>query len=138
MKARTLLKKLTDYGLKVTQSGDNIRLSPSQLVNDKVLTFVRSHKNHLLSALHDEQTELHSKKKLSLREGRLEVFRLMLQRYLKLNQASKIEDFLDDILIQFNYDLEKAINYYRKITPEPMLIDVRCQCGYMPPFCNCK
>lgn len=59
MKAWTLLKRLTDYRLKVFQADNNIRLSPPQLVNDKVLRFVRAHKETLLSVLQEESRERH-------------------------------------------------------------------------------
>ncbi|MFZ3068682.1 MAG: hypothetical protein WA253_11095 [Gammaproteobacteria bacterium] len=50
---------------------------------------------------------------------------------------NELEDWLDCALKENDYDLEKAIDYYRGIAPEPKIIDGRCKCGYMPPFCAC-
>lgn len=57
MKPRTLLKKLTDYGLSVTVNDDKIRLSPRGLINEKVISFVVSNKEQLLAALYEEHRE---------------------------------------------------------------------------------
>lgn len=137
MKARTLLKKLTDYGLSVQVADDKIRLSPRQLINDKVLAFVRTHKNDLICALNDENRE----RKRTLHQGRLEVLRVIMRRYLKTGDCTRIiptdyeiEDYIDWVLLKHGYDLEDAITTYRNITPEPVLT---CKCGYLPPFCSC-
>jgi len=138
MRERTLLKQLTDYGLAVQVADNKIRLSPRQLINDRVLTFVRTHKNDLLCALYDE----HHERKRILRQGRIEVLRVILRRYLKPGTpgvsavtATEVEEFLDDVLRYFNYDLERAITHYDNITPAPILT---CQCGLRPPFCTCS
>lgn len=137
MKARTLLKKLTEHGLTVKIVDDKIRLSPRQLINDKVLAFVRTHKNDLLCALHDENRE----RKRTLHQGRLDVLRVIMRRYLKSGDPSRmiptsyeIEDYIDWVLKQHDFDLEDAITTYRNITPEPVFV---CECRYLPPFCSC-
>ena len=63
MRPRSLLKKLIDHGLTV-RLGDSftVRLSPSNLVNEKVADYVRLHKEELLTALHEE----HRERKLAL------------------------------------------------------------------------
>lgn len=50
---------------------------------------------------------------------------------------NELEDWLDCALKENDYDLERAIDYYRSIAPEPKIIDGRCKCGYMSPFCAC-
>lgn len=131
MKARTLLKKLIDHGLKVRQVGDSIRLSPLQLVNDKVLTFVHTHKNDLLCALHDEHEELRRKRKLVLQQGRVHVLRILLWRFLQNNKCrhmvnyqgsteindQSVEAYFDGELVNFDYDIEVMIDIYRIYTP---------------------
>lgn len=57
MKSRTLLKRLTDYGLSVKQVDNKIRLAPLNLINDNVLVFVRDNKEALLTALAEESQE---------------------------------------------------------------------------------
>lgn len=147
MKARTLLKKLTDYGLTVKIANDKIRLSPLQLINDKVLSFVRTHKNDLMCALYD----VHREHKRALHQGRLEVLRILLRRFLNdahcrdminyqdgavINDKS-VETYLDATLIHFDYDIEVMIDIYRVYTPKPVLPTLICECGYRPPFCSC-
>jgi hypothetical protein len=151
MKARTLLKKLTDHGLTVKTVGDNIRLSPTQLINKRVVSFVRTHKNDLLGALHDEHEELHREHKLALHQGRVHVLRILLWRFLKNDKCrlmvnyqgnpeindKAVEIYLDSELVSFGYDLEVMIDMYRIYTPEPDIVDKVCNCGYIPPFCLC-
>ncbi|MHB1947066.1 MAG: hypothetical protein ACYCQI_02985 [Gammaproteobacteria bacterium] len=139
MRARTLLKKLTDHGLTIKINGDNVRLSPLRLVNDNVLTFVRVNKAKLLVALWEE----HREKKQSLGH-RVQVLRVLAQRYLEGNadtslasktiDAQVIEGCLDDALIQFNYDVEAVINFYKSLVSPPV---ISCKCGYQHPFCIC-
>lgn len=153
MKARMLLKKLTDHGLSVQEIADKIRLSPCHLVNDNVLTFVRNHKNDLLHALYDERKETHLKRKQALHQGRLDVARVLLWRFLNdaecremvgykgqipsLHKDTSLETYLESELVNFDYELEAMIDLYRIYTPKPPVIDGRCKCGYNPPFCNC-
>jgi hypothetical protein len=142
VKARTLLRKLTDYGLTVQAINDEtIRLSPPELVNDKVLTFIRTHKNDLLCALHDEQKTIHHRRKAALREGRVEILRITLRHYLKPGNPSnnvvskhELEEYLDCVLKQFDYAIEDAIQTYKNIIVKPVMT---CKCGYNPPFCSC-
>lgn len=152
MKARTLLKRLTDYGLAVNHIGDNIRLSPRQLVNDKVLAFVRAHKNDLLCALHDEEREKHLARKHTLNQGRLEVLRILIRRFLNdakcremvnykgtavINDKA-VEDYIDTELTNFDYELEAMIDMYRIYAPQPIQPVLTCnKCGYRPLFCAC-
>lgn len=145
MKARTLLKKLTDYGLIVKEVCGNIRLSPRKLINDKVLTFVRTYKNELLCALYDERQE----RKQALYQGRLEILKVLLRRFLSdpncrkmvnykgspIINGAAIEAYLDTELLNFDYDIEAMIDMYRVYTSAPTL---KCKCGYRPPFCSCS
>lgn len=88
---------------------------------------------------------LHRKHKRALRQGRLEILKLILLRILKAGNPATIfvsadehELFTDNVLIGFKYDLEKAIDYYRSIAPEPPIILAQCvKCGYRPLFCSC-
>jgi hypothetical protein len=50
---------------------------------------------------------------------------------------NEVEDLLDCALKENNYDLEKAIDYYREIAPKETIIIEKCKCGYMQPFCSC-
>lgn len=136
MKAWTLLKKLTDHGLTVKIVSDNIRLSPRRLINDRVLAFVLTNKNELLGALRNE----HLERKQALGH-RIQILRVLLSRFIKpVNPIAifptygEIEEYLDDVLIKHDYDLEDAIATYSNIVDAPVLM---CKCGYMPPFCRC-
>lgn len=153
MKARMLLKKLTDYGLTVKQIDDKIRLSPPYLVNDKVISFVRAHKNDLLYALHDETPEKHLERKNALHPGRLHIMKVLIRRFLNVESCRQmvnykdklpindnaIEDYLEMELVNFDYDLEAMINMYRHYTPPVNNFSITCKkCGYNPPFCSCE
>lgn len=138
MKARSLLKKLTDHGLTVKQVDDKIRLSPVMLINEKVISFVRNHKEALISALNDEHRE--KKRKLGHRIGTLQV---CLRRYYEAQGQWKddalhwqaLNQWLDQILVCWKYNLEEAIDHYGSLTPEPAYT---CKCGLRAPFCSCS
>lgn len=118
MKARTLLKKLTDYGLTIKIAGNKIRLSPPKLVNNKVIVFVQTYKNDLIYALRCE----HEEKKNLLNQDRLHVLRCLIHHNLKSGipgqmkpNSQEVEDFIDEELRRFNYDLEDLTTTYRNI-----------------------
>lgn len=142
MKPRTLLKKLTDYGLTVYTNGAKIRLSPRQLVNDKVISFVTKNKTDLLTALY----EVHIEKKNGL-GNRLQVLRIAIKnccigkRSLMAEEEfwKHVEMQVDEILPKLGYDLEEAINYYRSqyLDQNFDLYGACKRCSYAPPFCKC-
>lgn len=140
MKPRSLLKKLTDYGLTV-RLGDNfsVRLSPSNLINEKVANYVRLHKEALLTALYEE----HQERKLALGH-RVHV----LQNFIKAAYSgqwcynntclTELDEIVDETLMNYNYDLELAIDCWRPLSKStPEFEQRQCDCGYVPPFCSC-
>lgn len=138
MEARMLLKKLKDYGLIVKTVNGNIRLMPRKLINDKVITFVREHKNELLCVLSEE----HQEKKQAL-GYRLDILRILLRRFMEHSlpnnpdikiSIKSVEERLDSTLQDYDYNLTEAINFFNSITPTPILT---CKCGFNPPFCSC-
>src|SRR5579872_5056943 len=138
MEARILLQKIRQRGFTITALGNKLALAPKQLINDQVLFFFQKNKQKLLTALYEEEDE-HKKKKNKLGH-RLGTLQICLKRcygnswkdepesWLRLNQ------WLDQILMDWNYDLEGAIAHYRGLAPEPTYI---CKCGLRPPFCSC-
>lgn len=151
MDADAILNKLRLRGIDVVAIGNAISLTPKRLVNDQMVAFIRKHKEYLLTALYQEEDKriaLHKKRKYALRQGRLEVFRILLRRFLNdakcremvnfkggtaINDKT-IEDYLDSELINFGYDIDAAIEMYQAYTPKPV---VECKCRYQRPFCSC-
>lgn len=149
MEARAILYKIRQRGLTIQAVGNVISLAPRQSANNLMIDFIREHKNKLLTALYQEQDELkklHQDKKRALGH-RLVVLRNYLKRiYWKSENwindeehLAELEELVDWALKSNEYDLEKAIDYFRVIAPAPKIIDGRrCKCGYMLPFCLCK
>ncbi len=144
MEARSILGKIRQHGVTIKAIGNTILLAPKKLINDRIVGFVRDHKEKLLTALYQEEDErkaLHRERKRALNQGRLEVFRCLMRRHLKPSDLSRmvptdyeIEEYIDGALKQNDYDIEDAILTYRNIIPTPTLV---CKCGYRPPFCSC-
>lgn len=89
--------------------------------------------------------KLHRDRKNSL-GGRL----IILREYIKQSLSSgeqwvndsdhldKLEDLLDCALKDNNYNIEKAIDHYRKASQkEDQEASTTCRCGYRKPFCLC-
>ena len=116
MEARTLLQKIRQRGFTVKALGNNLSLAPKQLINDQILFSFQKNKQKLLTARYEEEDE-HKKKKNKLGH-RLGTLQICLKRcygnswkddpesWLRLNQ------WLDQILMDWNYDLEGAIAHY--------------------------
>lgn len=118
---------------------------PSQQNN--ISTFQRNEPNEI----NYQKAKTHLQRKATLRQGRLHVLRILLRCFLKNHQCrqmvnykgnseinyNSVEIYLDDELINFDYDLEAMIEMYRVYTREPTVVDNVCYCGYVPPFCSC-
>jgi|SRR5579862_1149555 len=154
MDVSIILQKIRQRGLVITPIGNNISLTPKNLLDDRMISFLRKHKELLLTALYQEQNEqqaLHRKRKLALQQGRVHVLRILLWRFLQngkcrqminhqenseINDKS-VEVYFDGELVNFDYDIEVIIDMYRIYTPESAVVDKFCSCGYVPPFCSC-
>lgn len=144
METRTILEKIRQRGFTISAIGNAISLSPKRLLNDRMISFVREHKEELLTALYQEQDERkssHLERKRALHQDRLEVLRCLIRRYLNSGDPirvmvtdSEVDEYFDWVLRQHDYDFEDAISTYRNLIPEPNLM---CKCRYRPPFCSC-
>jgi len=83
MEANAVLEKIRKRGLTIKAVGDSISLAPKDLINHQMIGFVREYKQELLAVLNDERTPSHIERKRMLREGRLEVLRILLWRFLE-------------------------------------------------------
>jgi hypothetical protein len=155
MEAVAVLQKIRQQGFVIKAEGAQISLSPKLLINDKMISFIRKHKQALLTALYQEQDKhkaLHLERKRALRSGRLEIFRILLRRFLNdpkcrdmvnykgslpINDKA-VADYLDMELLNFDYDIEATIDIYRIYTPIGDPSTITCaKCGYNPQFCSC-
>lgn len=129
---------------------DGINLGRAELREDRVPVKEPEHHCAVLTFQRNESSEteyqrvrVHRERKRSLGH-RLVVLRNYIKRCYGddwVNDSShwnELEDWLDCALKENDYDLERAIDYYRSIAPELKIIDGRCKCGYMPPFCACN
>lgn len=143
MEAIAVLQKMRQQGLVVKAQGTQISLSPKHLINDKMISFVRKHKEALLTALYkeqDEQRTLHLERKRGLRDGRLQILRETLCRYIKpgcpgdLSPTKReVEEYLDSVLKQHDYDVEDAITTYRNISA-PVVLKRTVICNHCKNF----
>jgi len=151
MEARTLLERIRQRGFTIKAVGGAISLAPKQLINDRMITFVREHKEALLTALYQEkdvQKAIHRERKLALPKDLLHISRALLRRFLNdakcrdmtnykgspIINDKVVETYLDDELINFDYEIEAMIKMYRVYTPSSAS---KCKCVYQPPFCSC-
>lgn len=158
MDAKLVLQKIRQRGITIMAIGNHVSLEPMQLVNKRMVVFVKEYKNELLTILYqekDDQKLAHSQKKDLLRPGRLEILRILLSRFLNNAECrflvdyktlgwvtdAMVEKYLDNELVQFNYELEDTIDFYRLIGGKILNNAVPpsvCKCGYRPPFCICN
>lgn len=131
---------LGENGLLAEASNDKAVVSQTKQCDVSVL--IPSQRNES-SETEYQRVKAHYERKRSLGH-RLVVLRNYIKRCYgdkwvnNSEQWSALENWLDCALKENDYDIERAIDYYRSIAPEPKVIDGRCKCGYMPPFCNCK
>ena len=148
MEARTLLQKMRQRGFIIKAEGNAISLAPKKLLNDQIIAFISNHKNELLTALYQEQDDqkaLHRDRKADLPQGRLEMLRIILRRYVKPGNPldrrpteHELEQYLDEILVTHNYDIEDVIATYRNITAPSIIAPLTCSiCECRPLFCGC-
>lgn len=79
--------------------------------------------------------------------GRVQVLRVLIRNYYRDKRLKYTEyDFirhceavLDNVLARYEYDIERIIDGWRKVTPKLKEYPATCpECGYRPPFCNCE
>lgn len=51
-------------------------------------------------------------------------------------RSDELEDLLDAVLIEYDYNIEELIDRCRKIVSKTP-INTTCKCGYVAPFCTC-
>ncbi len=93
----------------------------------------------------NERVKLHAQKKKEL-GGRVQVCRILIQKYYnikRLEYASEddyikcCEAVLDNVLVRYDYDIEKIIDKWREVSPALKRYPDTCdKCGYRPPFCG--
>jgi len=120
----------------------NVKQACACSVDEAIVSKETNSANDIVLALSPrsdyEKQIAHRDRKAALRQGRLEVLRIIICRYLKSTDR-EVEKYIDGLLIQHNYDLEKAIDYYRNIAPEAAIDRLICdKCRYRPLFCTCK
>ena len=64
---------------------------------------------------------------------------VILREYIKQSygDCDELENIVDSVLKESDYDLDKAIDHYRSVTKKQATEAVSCQCGYRKPFCLC-
>ncbi len=133
--AKNLLESLNEQEFNLQIKGEAIRISPRALLTDKIRILVKSNKQLLLAALQNRHLE-----KKQLLGHRIGTLQLCLRRCYgnswkdEPSSWARLNQWLDQILIDWNYDLEGAIGHYGSLTPEPTYF---CKCGLKAPFCSC-
>lgn len=164
MEARVVLDRIRKRGFEIYPNGTKISVTPKKLVNSQMVNFLKKHKNELLKALYEERRDTeakHRERKSALRQGRIEVLKVLLRRFLNdptcremVNYKNckygtpladdiiitdlALEEYLDIELVNFDYELEDMITMYQHYTPPAKPYNILCDCGYMPPFCKCR
>src|ERR1700722_13891912 len=139
MNAMELLHHLQHKGINLTLlEGNRIKAYPSAALNDNVRNVIRTNKLALVAALRHE----HIAKRKAL-GYRVDVLKVLISRLLNKNFTSAsqhaLEEFIDKVLKEFKYNLEKAIDHYRGIAPKPATTLAQCDtCGYRSLFCKCR
>lgn len=159
-KTKTPLNFLRMRGLKVViEGGQTFRVSPNDRVDGHLHQYIKNNKASILGELFQElergdegEEPSHQQKKAELRKGRVEIFRILLRRFLNDEKCramvqfkgpnpvtdKALEAYLDSELVNFEYAIEEAITMYRHYTPPAPMETGQCRCGYNPPFCACK
>ena len=142
MKYESLLEQFRTRGFVLAAAGGGIILSPKKLINERLINFVRKHKEGLLTALYQEQ-DVHRGRKNALGH-RMKVLRNFIKaaygnqwRYDNTCLA-ELDEAVNETLMKYNYDLELAIDCWRPLSKNTPVHEARhCGCGYVPPFCSC-